>query len=134
MKWLPDFAAFLRELPRSSSCMQGTLLFLFCFFDTVTSHYYLLILLSVSQQGGLRSNPSILHLNLQWRRRTLCTCVIVAHLMIPESSLQGLSDEVRTPRCHFYFSGNACFYPGPQAQLDTGKITDLKVTWGLSGQ
>lgn len=58
--WLCHFmGSFLRELPRSASCMQGTLLFLFRFFDTVTSHYYLPILLSVSQQRGLRSNPSI---------------------------------------------------------------------------
>lgn len=61
--WLCHFmGSFLRELPRSASCMQGILLFLFRFFDMfdmVTSHNYLLVLLSVSQQRGLRNNPSI---------------------------------------------------------------------------
>lgn len=58
--WLCHFmGSFLRELPRNASCMPGTLLFLFRFSDAVTSHHYLLILLSVSQQRGLRSNPSI---------------------------------------------------------------------------
>lgn len=58
--WLCHFmGSALRELPRNSSCMQGTLLFLFRFLDSVTSHYCLLILLSVSQQRGLRSSPSI---------------------------------------------------------------------------
>lgn len=44
------------------------------------------------------------------------------------------SAEVRTSHSDSYFSGNACFCPGPWAQLDTGKITGLKATWDLSGQ
>lgn len=130
--WLCDFmGSFLRELPRNASCMQGVLLFLFRFFamfDVVTSHNYLLILLSVSQQRGFSIFTTV-KLSV-----ALCTCFIVAHLKTPKSSLQGLSDEVRTWHCCSYFSGIAYFCPGPQAQLDAGKITGLKATWGLSGQ
>lgn len=56
---LPLHGLCSQRAAQKCSCMPGTLLFLFRFFVTVTSHHCLLILLSVSQQRGLRSHPSI---------------------------------------------------------------------------